>query len=89
MILEAHISYQQSLVSEQILDEICKHILSVYEKITLPALQELNDIMIHDKKNVGSTINFSLINNLGSCLYDQQVDEKSIIEAIKYYENIK
>jgi len=89
MILEAHISYQQKLLSKQSLEMICDYLSSIYEPVVIPTISEINELMIHDKKNVGMTINFSLINAIGSCLFDQQVSDKMITEAVYCYGNLK
>ncbi|MEQ8240877.1 MAG: 3-dehydroquinate synthase, partial [Cyclobacteriaceae bacterium] len=89
MILEAHISYQQNLISKISLEIICDYLSSIYEPVLIPTISEINELMIHDKKNVGLTINFSLINAIGSCLFDQQVSDKMIVEAVHFYENLK
>ena len=38
-----------------------------------------------DKKNQGSTVMFSLINGPGSCLFDVEVSDAQIADAINFY----
>ena len=46
------------------------------------------DLMFNDKKNEDGNINFSLINGIGSCLYDQKVNAEQIILALEFYKNM-
>ncbi|NLC49629.1 MAG: 3-dehydroquinate synthase [Bacteroidales bacterium] len=45
----------------------------------------LYQLMVHDKKNVGDTINFTLLANVGDIQIDQTADRRMIEEALDYY----
>ena len=47
-----------------------------------PALLEL---MTHDKKNVGDTINFTLLGDIGDIRINQTASEEEIMEALDFY----
>ena len=40
--------------------------------------------MLHDKKNVGGVINFTLLRNIGDILIDQHVTKESVFEAFDF-----
>ena len=45
----------------------------------------LYQLMVHDKKNVGDTINFTLLGDVGNIQIDQTADRRMIEEALDYY----
>ena len=47
--------------------------------------EHLYNIMIHDKKNQGSEINFTLLSDIGNVKIDQITDKKLIFEALDFY----
>jgi len=47
------------------------------------------DLMFNDKKNEDGNINFSLINGIGSCLFDQKVSAEQIILTLDFYKNLE
>ncbi len=44
-------------------------------------------LLKHDKKNVHGTVNFVLLNDIGTPVLNQTVSEKLIMEAFEYYKN--
>lgn len=48
----------------------------------------LYQLMVHDKKNVGNTINFTLLANVGDIQIDQTADRGLIEEALDYYKGL-
>jgi len=47
-----------------------------------------NEIIKHDKKNVGGKINFSLPDSIGSCKFNVVVSRELIIESLNYYRDL-
>ena len=47
----------------------------------------LYEFMIHDKKNEGDAINFTLLANVGDIQINQNVGKEMIVEALEYYNN--
>lgn len=45
----------------------------------------LMELMMHDKKNVGGVINFTLLSNIGEVKINQTVDRSLIIEMLDFY----
>jgi 3-dehydroquinate synthase len=87
MIAETHISHRKNLVNEQTLELIKKLIVKIYGKTVIP-IAAFPAITIHtqqDKKNRGAEVKCSLVDGIGSCLFDVTVTPKEIIEALSFY----
>jgi 3-dehydroquinate synthase len=86
MLAEAQISCTKGLITEEVLNEIKNLVVSRYPKIELDAseFKEIMKLMYNDKKNLENRIQFSLINGLGSAVWDQEVTDKEILEALKF-----
>lgn len=87
MILEGFLSVKVSGLSESDLESFTQYILDTYGKEHLPDLETFGQLLIHDKKNVGGKVNYSLLSEIGNCVWDQQVETSLIHEAIAYYRN--
>jgi 3-dehydroquinate synthase len=46
---------------------------------------ELLELMHHDKKNIGSDINFTLLGDIGDIRINQTANEDEIKEALDFY----
>lgn len=53
--------------------------------ITCKDYPELLELMHHDKKNIGSTINFTLLGGIGDIRINQTATEEEIKEALDFY----
>ena len=53
--------------------------------ITCKDYPELLELMHHDKKNEGETINFTLLGAIGDIHINQTVSEEDIKEALDFY----
>ena len=62
---------------------ICEHYGQL--NITCKDYPELLELMHHDKKNTGSTINFTLLGNIGDIRINQTATEEEIKEALDFY----
>ena len=91
MIIEAHISLQNNLISHNELEEITEFITGIYGIMPayIPDLEQALPLMRKDKKNKGGQIRFSLLKHIGECLFDQVVGEKQIKTALQYYKSLK
>jgi len=51
----------------------------------LPAYEELEKYLMQDKKNTGKQVNFSLLERVGSCGYDQSVSAGQIKKSLEAF----
>lgn len=54
-------------------------------EITCNDYPELLELMTHDKKNIGSTINFTLLGGIGDIIINQTATKEEIQEALDFY----
>ncbi len=87
MILEGYLSTKVSGLKDTELIELSRYIIDTYGKAEIPELNVFGEFLIHDKKNVGGTVNYSLLSEIGNCVWDQHVEPELIHEAIAYYRN--
>lgn len=88
MIMENYISFKKGNLSNESLKEITDFILRIYGKVSLHLPEEIPDIIIHDKKNKGGSLRFSLIPEIGKCDYDCEVSMDEVNDAIVYYQSL-
>lgn len=87
MICEAFMAHERGMIDRQLLDEIEAFIFTVYGKIKLEKAQipEIISNTFQDKKNKGSDVRFSLLDDRGSCTFDIISDKKEMRKALLYY----
>ncbi len=87
MICEAYLSGQKMNVSLGELELITDYILKIYKSREIPEIDidEIIKLTRQDKKNEGDKINCSLLNRIGECSFDIEIDQNDIKSAIKYY----
>ncbi len=87
MLIEAFLSHQKNLLPTEDLVEVCEGFESIYalSAIDLKLFPNLMGWMKHDKKNTGSAINFSLIDQIGNCQFNIACTENEIKEAFENY----
>lgn len=87
---ESLLSYYKKLITKEELDYIINGLMQSGLPIKLGIKIAIDDILEKialDKKNEKGVINFTLLNGIGKAIYNQQVDEKYIhqaLEAISY-----
>lgn len=90
MIMEAKIGVIVGLLDESVLTEILIYIKSVFGLVNiLPDTEQIIDLMLQDKKNVGDTIMLSIVSGIGKCEYDVKSSNSQIAEAIEFYRMLK
>lgn len=90
MCIEAKISVSRGL-QQQSCDEICKAIHHWFGKLqwVQPQKDKLLQKMMHDKKNRGQELNFTLLESIGKAKFDIDVESEQVSEAIDYYHNFR
>lgn len=85
ILVESAISTQLGFLQIADFEEISDVIRNRFPSITVDSddSDELIALMKHDKKNNSSKINFSLPTKIGAVIIDQQIEEKTIKEALE------
>ena len=87
LIAELYLSHKVCSFPKDILDTVCEFIQHNYGAFVISQenYETLYHYMIHDKKNEGNTINFTLLAGIGDIKINQTVDKEGIFEALDYY----
>lgn len=90
MICEAHLAYLEGLIRKEDATGIIEHIQRYYPYLDISDFTDENitALLLNDKKNTDSKINFSLLTGLGSCNYDHQCSQENILKSLDFYRNI-
>ena len=91
LVCESWLSVQRGLLSPEELDKIETFVFSVFDKLSFVGLETeaIAEFALQDKKNAGNTINCTLLNGIGSGVYDQPVTLTEIAEALRYYHRLQ
>ena len=89
MILAAYISSEITGFSKNELKKITSILLLKYKKVRfeISEISEIIDLLVYDKKNSHGKINFVLLNSIGDCSIDRQVENQLILDSFDYYKN--
>lgn len=90
MISEAHLAFLEGLISEEQAQSVIENIQRYYPYMDISDFtdEDITALLLNDKKNTDRKINFSLISGIGSCTYDHQCSQKSILESLRFYRNL-
>ena len=89
MVIESYFSCKLLNFPEKELERIKTKINYLYGKVAIQKEEYpvILDLMKHDKKNIGTTINFVLLKNLEDYKIDVTVTPELLIEGLDYYLN--
>ena len=92
MIVELHLSVMKTGLEASRAEQITDYLMEIFPYYSL--LREadphkLISYMQQDKKNRNRTMLFTLLEKPGKALYDIEVEEKEVLEAINYYLNLR
>lgn len=90
MICESHLSYLEGLISKKDSDLIIENIQRYFCFVDITEFKEedIFSLLLNDKKNSDSKINFSLLSAIGSCIFDHHCSVENIQKSINYYKNL-
>lgn len=91
MVMESYISFKQGLLSEEGYEKIQNSLLDFYQ-MPLYSNDEINDMvkmLSNDKKNSQGKIMCCLLDDLGSCKYDQAIPEELFVEVFLHFKNLQ
>ena len=89
MILESFISLEKKLITQTDYLQIKNTIHNIFDLIvfTTSDINEILELLIHDKKNEYGKVQFVLLNSIGNIVIDQEVENEIIIEAFLDYKS--
>lgn len=87
MIAESHLALQKGLLTPAEEREIVDYLQSIYGKISVPNDPEIIEIMRQDKKNKGNKILMALPKGIGNAIWDVEINEEQVIEALSFFES--
>ncbi|MFK5878136.1 MAG: 3-dehydroquinate synthase [Flavobacteriaceae bacterium] len=87
MVTEAFISNKLFDFPKNILEEIKKHIITIFGKTVIEKeeFDPIMELLIHDKKNTNGNVNFVLLTDLEHYKFNCKVSKELIIESLDYY----
>lgn len=87
MIAEAHLSTLETGLDLNDAIDIKNTILEYFPKTKIDRkdFDAILDLMKHDKKNISGVVNFSLLDNIGSCKFDCKANTNDIENALEFY----
>lgn len=90
MIMETQLSIVENLIPEETGILIIENIRKFFPYISIGHFsnEEIINLMLNDKKNENGNILFSLLNQIGSCNFDDQVTQHQIEKALNFYRNL-
>jgi len=90
MICETHLAFLCGLIDVEVSSVIISKIKRLFPYIDISEFKNgaIMDLMFNDKKNQGGNINFSLINGIGTCLFDQKLSAEQIILTLNFYKEL-
>jgi 3-dehydroquinate synthase len=89
MILESYISVVKGILKAEDYIEIKNQLMTIYEPILFEEkdINQIIELLIHDKKNEFGKIQFSLLDKIGNCITNQIADNQTITRAFFDYKN--
>ncbi|MCW1962162.1 3-dehydroquinate synthase [Chryseobacterium viscerum] len=90
MIAEAHLAYLENLISEADANMVIENVQRYYPYLDINDFkdEDITALLLNDKKNTDSKINFSLLSGIGSCTYDHQCSQENILESLSFYRKL-
>jgi 3-dehydroquinate synthase len=90
MIAEAHLAYLENLISETDANTVIENVQRYYPYLDISDFkdEDITALLLNDKKNTDSKINFSLLSGIGSCTYDHQCSQVNILESLSFYRKL-
>jgi 3-dehydroquinate synthase len=86
MIMESYISTKKGMMSEKELTDVSDYLISIYGKVTEEFDQPtILNLTLQDKKNRESKILTAIPKTMGEAVWNVEVDEKELINAMNYY----
>ena len=87
IIIELYISYKVLNFPIDIVRKVKEHLETIFERIYISSkeIKDLFKLLQFDKKNYLNKVNFVLLEDIGNCKLDINVENEIITEAIDFY----
>lgn len=87
MILESYISKEKGLLSDEEYQQIKNTIAGIFDAFEFSPSDVINiqNLLIHDKKNEHGKVQFALLDGIGKCIINQSVDKDLIFNSFEDY----
>jgi len=88
MYCEAYLSREVGLLENETFHDLIQDLLEIYPIVdhSIWDVDQLIAMMSKDKKNRDQKIMFSLIENVGHCVFNKEMTKENILEALQYYQ---
>jgi 3-dehydroquinate synthase len=89
MIMESYIAYKKSFLTETESHAICQYLITIFGKVNLVVIaSQIIELTLQDKKNKDAKVLMALPKGIGKAVWDVEVSEKEMVEAISYYKQL-
>ena len=88
MICEAYISFYFNKLTKDELNKISNFINQIYNLQKIDYFEEIIKHTFQDKKNVNQKIRTCVLNGIGYCEYDIEINPNLILDSLEYYNKI-
>lgn len=91
IIMESFISRKRGLLSDEEFQHIETSILKYYDlpKFSNDDIKAMIELLSNDKKNRSGKILSCLLEGMGNCTYDHELNEQEVTEAFLHYKNMQ
>ncbi len=87
MMAESYIAREKGLLSDADVQQIVGYLTTIYGRIVVPDDPQILEIMRQDKKNKGNKILMALPQGIGNAVWDVEVSEEQVLEALSFFES--
>ena len=88
MICESYISYKVKKLKSDELKKISNTIIKIFDPKKIHFFQEIIEKSYQDKKNINNKIKICVLDEIGKCNYDYEINENLIVKSLEYYNKI-
>ena len=90
LMCETYISHKAGYIPQRVVDQVSEVLDRLYPRFSMDSLSHhrLIELMRADKKNLKGAINFTLLQDIGKSVIDQQVPVDTIIESLNFYNRL-
>ena len=88
MICEAYISFYFNKLTKDELNKISNFITNIFNLQEINYFEEIIKHTFQDKKNVNQKIRTCVLNGIGDCEYDIEINPNLILDSLEYYNKI-